>query len=191
MKYSLSFRIWHWLNAVVVFGLLGTVFLRKTFLSKHDNADILIDKLFEMGVEITDKQGIILAKSIRSVMWEWHIILGYALAFLVLYRIYLYFFDKSQKVDFSSLDLHHKAVKISYYIVYAILFFLAVSGLVIHFYQDLGMTKDFTHDIKELHELIYQVILYFTPLHVAGVFIADAKDDNGLISSMVHGKKIN
>jgi len=188
MKYTLSFRIWHWLNATVVLALLGTVFLRKTFLSKHDNAEILINKLLEMGIEITEKQGITLAKSIRSVMWEWHIILGYALAFLVLYRIYLYFFDKSQKVDFSSLDLHHKAVKISYYLVYAILFFLALSGLVIHFYQDLGLSKDFAHNIKELHELTYQVILYFTPLHVAGVFVADAKDDNGLISTMVHGK---
>ena len=58
----------------------------------------------------------------------------------------------------------------------------------IHFYQDLGLSKDFAHNIKELHELTYQVILYFTPLHVAGVFVADAKDDNGLISTMVHGK---
>ena len=188
MKYSLTFRIWHWLNAIVVLGLLATVFLRKTFLSKHDNANILIDKLFEMGIEISDKQGVVLAKAIRSVMWEWHIILGYALAFLVLYRIYLYFFDKSQKVDFSSLDLHHKVVKLSYYIVYVVLFFLAVSGLVIYFYNDLGMSKDFAHTIKELHELIYQVILYFTPLHVAGVFMADAKDENGLVSSMIHGK---
>jgi len=188
MKYTLLFRIWHWLNALVVLGLLATVLLRKTFLSKHENANILIDKLFEMGIEITEKQGIVLAKAIRSVMWEWHIILGYALAFLVLYRIYLYFFDKSIKVDFSSLDIHHKAVKISYYIVYAILFFLAISGFVIHFYHELGMSKDFAHDIKELHEFTYQFILYFTPLHVAGVFIADAKDENGLISSMIHGK---
>lgn len=191
MKYTLVFRIWHWLNAFVVFALLGTVFLRKTFLSKHDNADILINKLFEMGINITEKQGIVLAKSIRGVMWEWHIILGYALAFLVLYRICLYFFDKSIKVDFGSLDLHHKAVKISYYIIYAILGFLALSGLVINFYQDLGMSKSLAHDIKELHELVYLVILFFTPLHVAGVMIADVKEENGLISTMIHGNKIN
>lgn len=189
MKYTLLFRIWHWLNAFVVLGLLGTVFLRKTFLSKHDNADILINKLLEMGIEITEKQGITLAKSIRSVMWEWHIILGYALAFLILYRIYLYFFDKSIKADFNSLDTHHKLVKISYYVVYSILAFLAVSGLVIHFYQEIGMSKDFAHDIKEVHEFTYLFILYFTPLHVAGVVMADAKEENGLISTMIHGKK--
>ena len=191
MKYTLLFRIWHWLNAFVVLALLGTVFLRKTFLSKHDNADILSNKLFEMGIEITEKQGIVLAKSIRSVMWEWHILLGYALAFLVLYRIYLYFFDKSIRVKFNSLNIHHKIVKISYYIVYIILGFLVVSGLVIHFYQDLGLSKGFAHDIKELHDLAYVVVLYFTPLHIFGVMIADAKEDNGLISTMIHGKRIN
>lgn len=188
MKYSLLFRIWHWLNAFVVLGLLGTVFLRKTFLSKHDNANILASKLFDMDIDITQNQTIILAKAIRSVMWEWHIILGYTLVFLIIYRVYLYFYDNSQKVNFSSLDMHHKAVKISYYIVYTILGFLAISGLVIHFYQALHLSKEFAHDIKELHELTYQVILYFTPLHIIGVFIADAKDENGLISRMIHGK---
>ena len=32
-SYSLQLRVWHWLHAVVVLGLLGTFFLRKTFLS--------------------------------------------------------------------------------------------------------------------------------------------------------------
>ena len=31
-KWRLDFRIWHWLHALVVLGLIGTVFLRKTFL---------------------------------------------------------------------------------------------------------------------------------------------------------------
>jgi Ni,Fe-hydrogenase I cytochrome b subunit len=81
MKYSASFRLWHWLNAFVVLGLLGTVFLRKTFLSWRENSEILMSKLSEFGVEITVEQAKILAKAVRAGMWEWHIILGYGLAF--------------------------------------------------------------------------------------------------------------
>lgn len=189
MKYTLGFRIWHWLNAIVVLGLLGTFFLRKTFLSWRTNSEILMTELSEMGTEITAAQAKILAKAVRAGMWEWHIILGYAFAFLVLYRIVLFFADSSEKVDFSSLDMHHKAVRISYYIVYAILFFMAVTGLTIHFHQELGLSKDLAKSIKEIHEPVAYAVAIFVPLHIAGVFVADATDEKGLVSTMINGKK--
>ena len=189
MKYTLKFRIWHWLNAIVVLGLLGTFFLRKTFLSWRTNSEILVMELSEMGTEITAAQAKVLAKAVRAGMWEWHIILGYALAFLVLYRIYLFFADSSEKVDFNFLDMHHKAVRVSYYVVYAILLFMSVSGLIMYFYQELGMSKDFAHDIKEIHELVAYALAIFVPLHIAGVFVADATDEKGLVSTMINGKE--
>ena len=189
MKYTLNFRIWHWLNAVVVLGLLGTVFLRKTFLSWRTNSEILITQLSEMGIEITVAQAKVLAKAIRAGMWEWHIILGYALAFLIAYRLYIFFTDKSESDSFSSLSLHKKAVKISYYVVYATLLFMSVSGLMIHFYELLNISKDFAHDIKDIHELVFNVLMIWVPLHIAGVVVADVKDENGLISTMINGKK--
>ncbi|WP_373036253.1 cytochrome b/b6 domain-containing protein [Sulfurimonas sp.] len=189
MKYSISFRIWHWLNAIVVLGLLATVFLRKTFLSWRTNSEILMNKLFDMDIEISIEQAKVLAKAVRAGMWEWHIILGYALAFLILFRIFLFFKDSSKKEAFNSLTPHKKAVHISYYIVYATLLFMSVTGLVIHFYQDLGLLKDTAHDIKEIHELVYNVILYFVPLHIAGVIVAENQDEKGLISTMINGKE--
>lgn len=188
MKYTLGFRIWHWLNAIVILGLIGTVFLRKTFLSYKANAEILMTKLSEMGTDITIDDAKILAKAIRNVMWEWHIILGYALAFLVLYRIYLFIADKSKKEEFGSLNLHKKAVKISYCVVYAAIFFMAISGLAIYFYEALGMSKEFAGTVKELHEAVFNVIMIFVPLHIAGVVVADAKDEHGIISTMINGK---
>lgn len=188
MKYTLGFRIWHWLNAIVILGLIGTVFLRKTFLSYKANAEILMTKLSEMGTDITIDDAKILAKAIRNVMWEWHIILGYALAFLVLYRIYLFIADKSKKEEFGSLNLHKKAVKISYCVVYAAIFFMTISGLAIHFYEALGMSKEFAGTVKELHEAVFNIIMIFVPLHIAGVVVADAKDEHGIISTMINGK---
>ncbi len=188
MKYTLKFRIWHWLNAITIFALLATFFLRETFLSWRTNSEILITKLSEIGIEITAEQAKILAKAIRSGMWEWHIILGYALAFLTVYRIYLFFADTSKKDIFSSLDLHHKAVRMSHYMIYGSLIFMSISGLTIHFYQELNLTKEFAHDIKELHELIAYTLVYFVPLHIVGVFVAENKNEAGLVSTMINGK---
>jgi cytochrome b561 len=188
MKYSLGFRLWHWLNALIVLALLATVFLRSTFLNVKTNSEILMAKLSGMGMEITEAQAKILAKAIRAGMWEWHIILGYGLAFLVLFRIVLYFRDKSKKEDFTSLSLHKKGVKFLYYVFYGALLFMSISGLLMHFHQELGLTNDFSDILKEMHEFVYTVILIFVPLHIAGVVIADNRDEQGLISSMLNGK---
>ncbi len=189
MKYSLKFRIWHWLNAAVVLGLLGTVFLRKTFLSWRTNSEILMSQLGEMGTEITAAQAKILAKAVRAGMWEWHIILGYALTLLIAYRVYLFFKDDSQKEPFWTLTLHKKGVKSLYYLIYATLLFMSVSGLIIHFYEVLGLTKDMAHDIKEIHELVFNVIMIFVPVHIAGLVIAENSDEQGIISTMVNGRR--
>jgi cytochrome b561 len=187
-KWSRSFRIWHWANAIVVMGLIGTVLLRKSFLSYKENAQIILDKLSSMDVTITLDQARDVARAIRAPMWEWHIYLGYALAFLVVYRIALFFTQSGkQSFQFKELDLHHKAVSAGYIVIYAALFFMALSGLVIHFYQELGLLKDTAENIKDLHEDMYQVVLYFVPLHIIGVVVADIRDEKGIISNMING----
>ncbi len=189
-KYSGSFRIWHWANAIVIMGLIGTVLLRKSFLSYKTNAQIILDKLSAMDVTITLDQAKDVAKAIRAPMWEWHIYLGYALAFLVVYRIVLFFTQSGkQSFQFKELDLHHKAVSAGYIVIYAALFFMALSGLVVHFYQELGLLKETAENIKDLHEDIYQVVLYFVPLHIIGVIVADIRDEKGIISNMINSGK--
>jgi len=188
-KWSLNFRLWHWIHATVILGLLGTVFLRKTFLSWKTNSNILTEKLSGMDISVTTDQAKILAKSIRAPMWEWHILLGYALAALVVWRIAL-FFTESGKQNYQNLkeeSFHKKMVKLGYIAIYAIIAFMAVSGLVIHFYQELGLVKDTAHDIKEIHELLYNALLIFVPLHIVGVFVAENQDEKGILSDMVNG----
>ena len=101
-KWRLDFRIWHWIHAVVILGLLGTVFLRKTFLSWRANSEILIQKLSDINLEITSEQAKVLAKAIRAPMWEWHIILGYALGILLVWRVQL-FFTNSGNLNYQNL----------------------------------------------------------------------------------------
>jgi cytochrome b561 len=168
---------------------LGTVFLRKTFLSWRSNAELLTQKLSEINLEVTEVQAKVLAKAIRTPMWDWHILLGYALTALLLWRILL-FFTKSGKQNyqnFKTQSIHKKIVKIGYIFIYIILVFMALSGLIIHFYEALGLLKETAHDIKEVHELVFNAILIFVPLHIIGVVIAENQDEKGIISDMIHG----
>ncbi len=84
MQYSLLFRIWHWLNAIVVIGLVATVLLRWTLLAKTQTANLLVEKLSLMNITISYDQGITLVKALRVGLWEWHIALGFAFALLTL-----------------------------------------------------------------------------------------------------------
>ena len=188
-KWRLDFRVWHWVHATVILGLLGTVFLRKTFLSWRTNSELLTQKLSEIDLTVTEAQAKVLAKAIRAPMWEWHIILGYALAALVVWRIILFFTDsgKQNYQNLSSETLHKKMVKLGYIGIYVIILFMSISGLVIHFYEELGLVKDTAHDIKEIHELVFNAILIFVPLHIIGVIIAENRDEKGIISDMING----
>ena len=188
-KWRLDFRVWHWVHATVILGLLGTVFLRKTFLSWRANSELLTQKLAEIDLSVTEAQAKVLAKAIRAPMWEWHIILGYALAALVVWRIILFFTEsgKQNYKNLSSETLHKKMVKLGYIGIYAIILFMSISGLVIHFYEELGLLKDTAHDIKEIHELVFNAILIFVPLHIIGVIIAENRDEQDIISDMING----
>ena len=188
-KWRLDFRIWHWVHATVILGLIGTVFLRKTFLSWRANAELITQKLSEINIEVTADQAKGLATAIRAPMWEWHIFLGYALAALLFWRLLL-FFSQSGKINYQNFrekTLHKKMVTLSYIVLYAVLLFMAITGLTIHFYEALSLTKDTAHDIKELHELVYNAVLIFVPLHIIGVIFAESRDEKGIISDMIHG----
>jgi len=182
-KYSGLLRIWHWLNLISIFGLLATFFLRKTFLSWRENSQIIIENLGIFNIEVTTAQAKVVAKAIRAPMWEWHIIFGIMLAFLLLLRIFIIWreggfgYEKSTK--------HMNMVHLGYKVFYLILIVMTLSGLVINWYELLGLSKDLAHSIKEAHELIAWSMVIFVPLHIIGVIIADSSDQKGIISKMI------
>ncbi len=38
-----------------------------------------------------------------------------------------------------------------------------------------------------MHELLYNALLIFVPLHILGVFVAENRDEKGILSDMVNG----
>jgi len=182
--YSVELRLWHWLHAITVLGLLGTFFLRKTFLSWRANSEILMLKLAEFDITVTTEQAKVLAKTIRAPMWEWHIILGFIFATLLLWRLVMIM---KNGFDYNTEDSHMKWVYRGYRVIYAILSFMAFSGLVMYFYQDIGLSKEIAKNIKELHELIAWSVVAFVFMHIVGVFVADNSNQKGIISKMISG----
>ena len=48
---------------------------------------------------------------------------------------------------------------------------MTINGFIIYFYKELQLTKELTHDIKEIHELVFNILMIFAPLHIAGVVL--------------------
>ena len=190
--YSKSFRLWHWLNAIAVLGLLGTVLLRKTFLSYKTNGQVILDELAKLDVTITLDAAKAIAKTIRAPMWEWHYILGFALAALLLYRIVLHFKEKSLCFmdEFkASSSLHDKGVYLMYGAVYGFLIVMSITGLVLYFGKDAGIDKETLHTIKEFHEVLMWFFVLFVPAHILGLIVAENRGDKGIVSDMIGEEK--
>jgi len=192
-KWSAPMRVYHWLNSLVVTLLLITVVLRKTVLDKYQVNLKIQDFLNAKGLELDKDSTMKLAKLIRSEMWDWHYIFGFALAFLIIVRIFL-FFTKSGKTTlkdaFSFLSSKKKEnywIKLLYLAVYLSIFIIATTGMLMYFYKDLGWTHDTKKVLESIHVAVMNIIIYFIPMHIIGIILAENEDQPGITSDMVNG----
>jgi len=180
--YSTLFKIWHWLNGIILLGLVATVFLKDAFFSKSINADILAQKLQTMSIVITHEQAITLAKTLSKPFWEWHLILGYTIAALLVLRVLLIFDKKTQKEK--PQNNHKKIVKIGYKIFLGIIALFLITGFMMAFKADFGLSKELVAQAKEIHKTLF-FALWFIPLHIIGVIMEHKKEQNHLIDKII------
>ncbi|MBN2894882.1 MAG: cytochrome b/b6 domain-containing protein [Campylobacterales bacterium] len=183
--YSPALRLWHWLHAVAITGLLGTFFLRKTFLSWRENSALIAQKMDEFGITVAPDQAKAIAVAIRAPMWEWHIIFGWMLALLLLWRAGMvlrggFGYERAQ-------DWHMRLVHVGYFGLYGVLGFMALSGMALHYGGDFGLEKAMLGQIKSAHEFLAWAVAAFVPLHVIGVVVAEHRDQKGVTSRMISG----
>lgn len=207
-KYQyLSLRLWHWANSVVILGLLGTVFIRKTFLSWRTNSVVIEEKMNAAGKPITPELAKEIAVAIRDPLWDWHIYLGFALGLLLLARILIAIFVEKKCPGVSAFKsaigiksvpvaekygaLHFTAVKIGYAVFYSVTILMVVTGLLLNFKTGIGLSKDLVGITKELHELLMWFFVFFIGGHIIGIVIAENRADQGLVSDMIHGGDAN
>lgn len=187
---SLNLRVWHWLNAIAIFGLVFTTLFRKTWFSKGENIALFKEKLLEFGFTLSDQQATILVKAIMEKMWVWHYIFGFMLVALILFRIFA-FVTKSEKCPLKKLkdapNIEIKGVRATHIIFYFITLYVALSGVVMFFKDDLGIAKESLKLVKELHAWSLWFFIVFTLAHIIGVIKAEVTQDKGLISEMFNG----
>ena len=185
-KYTTVYRIIHWAIAISFLLLLLTIFLRLTWMNKHNVAAIIQDYIIGTGQTLSEDQLIVLAKKIRQPMWDWHIYIGYVLVGLFSIRFILPAFGhmKIQNPLSKDLTAKMKVQKWTYLIFYISVIVSLTTGLII----ELG-PKDLKKSMEDIHVLSIYYLLAFITIHLAGVLLAEFSDQKGIISRIVSGSK--
>jgi Ni/Fe-hydrogenase 1 B-type cytochrome subunit len=198
-----SLRLWHWLNATAILGLLATVLLRKTILSWRTNAALIESRLQQTGVDITPELAKEIAVAIRDPLWEWHIRLGVILGVLVIGRMAIALLVEKRIPGVAALKaalrrkalpaqergeaLHYSLVKSGYALFYLATVLMVATGFTMLFSAELGLSKGIVGSVKEIHELAMWFFVVFSGGHLLGIILAENGKDPGIISDMVHG----
>lgn len=204
-KYPVHIRLWHWLNALVISGSLITVLLNSTLLDVRENGSYIQAELEKAGANVSAAQARTVSHGLEDKVWELHIYFGYALAALLLYRIGFELFRTKESGFFTILkaklrlyftqkvavNRHELGVKLLYLLFYTVFLLMVITGLSIAFDQELGLTKSFSHTLKEIHGFCMYIVLAFIVLHLGGVYFAERKDKAGITSDMINGGNLN
>jgi Ni/Fe-hydrogenase 1 B-type cytochrome subunit len=204
-KHSAGLRFWHWANTLVISGSLLTVLLNSTLLKRPYITSLITGELKNSGVTVTNEQAGNVGHALSDKIWEIHTYFGYVLAALLLFRLILEIFQladqkfirkfKSAYKQFYTakqnreLARHELTVKAIYSIFYLLLFIMAITGLFLAFEDILAPFKSIRHSVKEVHGFCMYLILGFITVHLVGVFLAERKDDKGIVSDMINGGK--
>ena len=185
------FRLWHWTMALAVLGLIGTVLLRKTFLSKSANAEIIRQKLAGFSITIDPDQAVAVAKAIRTPMWEWHYILAVVLGVAILLRIVAMLRGDAQMPIVKlvqSEGLMEKFKSLIHLLICLAILLMALTGTFYYFHDALGIAKDSARWAKELHESLFVPLLILILLHIGGVIRHELTTKECIVSKMIHGE---
>jgi cytochrome b561 len=185
---SVSIRIWHWLNSICLFLLLATVVLRKTFLGRG-NINIILNKAQEVGAVLTEPQSKEIARAIRNQMWQWHPIIGFVAIGLLVFRFLIFLQNKSIENKNEIKPLIFKIIKKTHHVFYIALAVMGLTGSALYWEEALGLSKNISNNIQEVHEALQWFFVLFILSHIIGVIKAEFTEDKGLISDMINGGK--
>ena len=204
-KYSAPLRLWHWLNLVVISGSLITVLINSTITDDHSTGTLIQNELKDAGATVTKDQARSVAHALSDSVWDVHVYFGYCLAALLVFRLLLEFFQLADqkftrilKAAYTQFKLtkknreearHELVVKLIYSVFYLLLIIMVVTGLFLAFEDAMAPFKAIRHSVKSVHGFCMYLILGFIVVHLAGVFLAERKNANGIVSDMINGGK--
>ncbi|RDI09767.1 cytochrome b/b6 domain-containing protein [Flavobacterium sp. AG291] len=185
-RFNLASRLLHWAIAFTFLYIMLTVLLRMGWMNKGSMGTIIHDGLAEQNVAISQDDAIGLAKKVRRPMWNTHIIAGYVLVGLFVVRIILTWvqgagFVSPLKKGITQYERFKSWVYVIFYILLGASLF---TGLMMEFGPE-----SLEHTMEDIHVLSLYYSVTFIVLHTAGVLIADAGKERGIISKIISGDK--
>jgi len=182
--FTVSHRLLHWTIALIMLFVLLTVFLRMGWMEKNHMADLIIITLSKFDISVTHEIAIKVAKSIRNIMFEWHIYASYLLCGLFILRLvnikksgisYISPFNKTA-------TSREKFQAWAYISFYGILGLILMTGLLLKFGP-----KSIEDIAKEIHVLALWYFIPFITIHLMGIVLAEQKEEKGIVSKMIGG----
>lgn len=205
-KYSSSIRFWHWANAIVISGSLITVLINSTITKGRPTATLIKNELQKAGAQVTADQARAASHALSDSVWDIHVYFGYVLAALLLFRLVIEYFQLADQKFIRSAKIvyiqykttkakreqarNQLIVKFIYVTFYLLLIIMVITGLFLAFEDALVAYKSIRHSVKEVHSFCMYLILTFIVIHLAGVFLAERKEESaGIVSDMINGGK--
>jgi cytochrome b561 len=185
-RFDLVHRLIHWAIALTFLFLLFTVLLRLGWMNKDAVGDIIQKNLGKYGAAINKADAATIGKAVRRPMWSWHIIAGYVLIGLYVIRMII---TASQGIAYKnpfkkSTPLKEKFKSWVYIVFYALVAVSLFTGFMIE-----NGPKDLQKNMEFIHVRSLYYLLAFIFIHLAGVLLADAGPERGIISRMISGDR--
>ena len=206
-KHSTLIRIWHWFTFITITTLITTVLLASTALEPKKNIKLVQERLASKGITVTDEQAFSVSHSYDDKMWDFHRLLGYGLAFLLLSRVIIELVQSGdekigirikkalklnpQTVEDQKIKKHYLLVKRGYFVFYGLLLLVVLTGLGIAFSNDVAFLDHNHRLIKQIHGFCQYLMYGFVVFHLCGVIISDLTHSKGIVSGMINGNKSN
>lgn len=198
-------RLWHWLTYFLTTGALTSVFIATQVLNPRKNAGLVQDTLKEDGVSVTLAQGKNVAHDLVDLVWDWHTYIGYIISALLLIRLIAEFFVKPEDKFFGKIrnvrrllqipgnpvkhNRHYLGIKLLYSLFYIMLITMAITGLSLAFKENLSLSRDTEHFIKNIHSYTMYPLIGFIVSHIGGIAYQEFKGAKGIVSEMINGGK--
>ncbi len=193
-------RIWHWLAVIFFTASVTSVILNATLFKTKKNIDMVQAMVKEKGGSITPEQAKNVAHEYSDKLWNLHKFIGFGLSFLMLWRIIAELIISKEKRMASRIRTasklpddtydkgHYLMVQYSYLTFYILFAIMATTGLILAF-EDVEALKSIHKIAKDIHNITQWGMYGFMTFHIAGVLLAELGDQNGIVSSMINGKK--
>jgi cytochrome b561 len=203
--HSRAIRVWHWTFVLFISATISVVLLASTIFRTRNTFLLVQQQLGEKGISTTPDQARAVAHGFNDLLWDLHRWIGYGLCILLVSR---WLIELGQPRDERLQIRLQKArvfrsvipiemiqrrqyvnVKATYLFFYTIVGVMAITGLILAF-EDIRQLEDIRPLARELHNLLQYVIYAFIGIHLINVIRADLGHHKGIVSGMIHGKKL-